>query len=471
MGGPLPAGPLVQKLNGFSLHWPELDEGDGAPGGETAAAGASTSSGGAPEGPRGEAAGQGFGGPLGAGAAASDPSSRLALLPVASAEDAWSTSIDGLIDDAARQYLQSGAQGDLSGPFGSGYAENDFGPGGALAAGSEQLADQGLLAAGAWRDAKTALNELCQKACRRPISKQDVVYTVYPHGRGYWQANLSVHCLGGQEFRGEVCRDRRDAEKSAAEQALQFYATDDTTRGIALSCSGAPVATLPAPGAAPSKALLAGRPLPAGSMPIDETLPQELQGQNYKLALNTVLGKLMKKSLQRDSTVYQAWTVPGGFQVALQLPCLPGAWGQQAFIGQVCSKRKDAEASAAGAALGGVMGDQEMNTWYRSARLQPPSKWLPGKGGIRAQQDKLTSAAARVYLAIYLDKRSITSVEVGPATSMASVRVLIKERRISSLPANFLFADGGIPLPREQENLQLARDYLPQVSVVPEDLR
>lgn len=401
-----------------------------------------------------------WGRPLPAGAV-SESSKLWPALIAGADEDKWDPTINSLIDNAAKKYLSGLARG-------GGSSTN---------AALEQPLDPGLLGEAITRDPKRALNELCQKACRRPISKQDVVYTGAPRGRGAWQVNLSVNCLGGQEFRGEICYDRRDAEKSAAEQALHFYAKDPATRPILLSCSGAGTAAVavaaggPAAASAAVPPLLRGQALaPSAVPPLDKgSLPEELAGQNYKLALNTVLGRLMKSSLQRDSAVYQVVAVRGGFQVALRLPCLPGEWGHQAWVGQVCPKRKDAEASAAGAALSAILMDPELGTRFRMSR--PSSKWIPGKGGIRAQQEKLTGVAPKVYLAVACDGRNLGSVEVSPGTSLASVRVLIRDRRMGGVPADYLFLNDSIPIPKDTEGVQLARDYLPQITIVNEDLR
>mmetsp|Transcript_3475 Transcript_3475/g.5780 ORF Transcript_3475/g.5780 Transcript_3475/m.5780 type:complete len:642 (-) Transcript_3475:104-2029(-) len=78
-------------------------------------------------------------------------------------------------------------------------------------------------------DPKAALVQFCQRFCKRSITKMDIQYNsakVHPNGT---QATVKLHCLQGQEFAGEICNNARDAEKSAAQQALQFYAVDVAT--------------------------------------------------------------------------------------------------------------------------------------------------------------------------------------------------------------------------------------------------
>jgi len=72
-------------------------------------------------------------------------------------------------------------------------------------------------------DPKANLWQFCQRFCKRVIAKTDIQYNsakVHPNGT---QATVKLLCLQGQEFAGEICANSKDAEKSAATQALQFY--------------------------------------------------------------------------------------------------------------------------------------------------------------------------------------------------------------------------------------------------------
>lgn len=92
--------------------------------------------------------------------------------------------------------------------------------------------DQGMMMGGRGgppndpNDPKNVLIEFCQKFCKRPIAKHDIQYNsakVHPNGM---QATVKLLCLQGQEFAGEICGTPKDAERSAAQQALQFYGMD-----------------------------------------------------------------------------------------------------------------------------------------------------------------------------------------------------------------------------------------------------
>jgi len=75
-------------------------------------------------------------------------------------------------------------------------------------------------------DPKVLLWQFCQRFCKRNIAKTDIQYNsakVHPNGT---QATVKLICLQGQEFAGEICSNTKDAEKSAAQQALQFYGAE-----------------------------------------------------------------------------------------------------------------------------------------------------------------------------------------------------------------------------------------------------
>merc|ERR1712187_22814 len=102
------------------------------------------------------------------------------------------------------------------------------------------------------------------------------------------------------------------------------------------------------------------------------------------------------------------------------------------WYGELAYDRKQAEANVAGAALAEIMADPEMN--YIVTQVTGTSSWKggAGKGGMYQQATKLTSAAPKTYLCIGLDEggatcKEIGSVEIGPATTLSSVRVLINQ--------------------------------------------
>eukprot|EP00928_Gymnodinium_smaydae_P067315 TRINITY_DN5027_c0_g1_i2.p1 TRINITY_DN5027_c0_g1~~TRINITY_DN5027_c0_g1_i2.p1 ORF type:complete len:228 (-),score=47.10 TRINITY_DN5027_c0_g1_i2:327-1010(-) len=68
---------------------------------------------------------------------------------------------------------------------------------------------------------KSTLNHYIQRICGA-VGKQDVVYTVNQVGHCQFQAIVRLNCLDGQpEYAGEVCNSAKEAEKAAAQQAVQ----------------------------------------------------------------------------------------------------------------------------------------------------------------------------------------------------------------------------------------------------------
>ena len=76
------------------------------------------------------------------------------------------------------------------------------------------------------KDAKTSLNLFLQRFCQRPVTKTDMVYTVQKQ-YGQFQAVLALPCIeGSPEFMGGLGSTAKDAEKLAAEQALEAFANE-----------------------------------------------------------------------------------------------------------------------------------------------------------------------------------------------------------------------------------------------------
>lgn len=86
-----------------------------------------------------------------------------------------------------------------------------------------EFGQQGMMGRQEEADAKTILWQFCQRFCKGPVAKTDIQFNsakVHPNGM---QATVKLLCLQGQEFAGEICSNAKEAEKSAALQALQFY--------------------------------------------------------------------------------------------------------------------------------------------------------------------------------------------------------------------------------------------------------
>ena len=73
-------------------------------------------------------------------------------------------------------------------------------------------------------DPKGHLTHFCQKYCKRPLHHADVEYLTYELGEQY-QAIVILNCIKGNVFPGSICSNQRDAEWSAAKQALKAFAS------------------------------------------------------------------------------------------------------------------------------------------------------------------------------------------------------------------------------------------------------
>mmetsp|Transcript_22296 Transcript_22296/g.56789 ORF Transcript_22296/g.56789 Transcript_22296/m.56789 type:complete len:369 (-) Transcript_22296:163-1269(-) len=251
------------------------------------------------------------------------------------------------------------------------------------------------------KDAKTGLNQFCQRYCSRPVTKTDIVYTTTKFGTNQFQAIVKLNCFEGQEYAGELAANTKAAEKSAAQQALQAYANV--------------IASLPASGTAPKKTsaplgpgVLAGRgagqfgapggpsgPGAAGAVsgaptPADKAkaaAPGSKENNpalTDKVILNATCMKIAKRALQKGETIYETVQLgigqtPAGFTSTVQLKCLPGDWANKVFTGQIYANKHGAEQSAATAALAAIMADEELSAM---ANAQPSaSKSNGGRTG------------------------------------------------------------------------------------------
>jgi len=216
--------------------------------------------------------------------------------------------------------------------------------------------DTGFAAELAAKDPKTAVNQFCQRFCKRPLTKQDIVYTTQKFPGGF-QSTLKLVCIDGQEFAGELAPTQKDAEKTASQQVLTFYAEQ--------------INTMP-------KVVAAGK---KKKRPASEIAPDPNAAAAHltpKSELNSMAMKIMRTGTEKNQVVYETHQVVGGFQATVKLPGLPGEWGQQIWAGEVSSQRKDAEQSAASMALEAIVKDTQLMLLFSA----PPKakNWSPGQG-------------------------------------------------------------------------------------------
>jgi len=196
-------------------------------------------------------------------------------------------------------------------------------------------------------DHKTELNQFCQKYCKRPVTKQDIVYVVNKFGAQY-QSIVKLNCFAGQEYAGHLSLNAKDAEKSAAHQALMAYA--------------------------PTIEKLSQEDDKKSRRKVHQQLtPEELAekrarqaelGENPaitpKTKLNSLCMKISKRYLHKGETVYESQKVTGGYQATVKLAALPGEWSGRAWAGEVCATKQKAEQSAAEIALQQILSDPDL---------------------------------------------------------------------------------------------------------------
>lgn len=220
-------------------------------------------------------------------------------------------------------------------------------------------------------DAKSTLNQFCQRLTNRPLTKADIVYTTTKFGRQY-QAIVKLNCLEGQqEFAGELCHDARKAEHSAANQALVAY------QGI--------IDNLP-----PTESKFAKkRKLNAAEVSAAKKAKAEdgtePEGDNPaitpKFKLNSIVTKIIKRFPQKGETEYNCLKVPNGFQGTVKLDALPGEWKGRTWAGHVCATKQKAEQSAAEIALADIEADPTLKEVAAKPKGGGKGKGKGKKGG------------------------------------------------------------------------------------------
>mmetsp|Transcript_31428 Transcript_31428/g.90736 ORF Transcript_31428/g.90736 Transcript_31428/m.90736 type:complete len:340 (-) Transcript_31428:149-1168(-) len=201
-------------------------------------------------------------------------------------------------------------------------------------------------------DHKTALNQFCQRYCKRPVTKQDIVYVVNRFGNQY-QSIVKLNCFSGQEYAGHLSMSSKEAEKSAAQQALLAYAASLEALG--------PKEDVPKK-KKPSASKLS--PAEAAAKKESQAAGEEEEDNpaiTAKTKLNSLCMKIAKRYLQKGETVYESLKVTGGYQATVKLGALPGEWAQRCWAGEVCSTKQKAEQSAAEIALSQVLGDSTLS--------------------------------------------------------------------------------------------------------------
>jgi len=229
---------------------------------------------------------------------------------------------------------------------------------------------------------KGALNHFCQRYCKRPVTKDDIVYTSAKYGKVF-QVTVTLNCMEGQAFVGETASTLKEAEKNAAYQALVHFeplndslpaaSSKNKKRKTPATTTSAAALTL---GGVRSEepALKAMKTADGGAAALASASNPAL---TCKVVLNTVCMKLLHRPMQKGEVVYETHQTPIGFQSTVRLPCLPGEWGELAWAGEVASQQKQAEQNAAKEALEAVNQSADQ---IKSLLPQQPVRSTGGKG-------------------------------------------------------------------------------------------
>eukprot|EP00439_Symbiodinium_sp_Y106_P025172 s2356_g3.t1 len=180
-----------------------------------------------------------------------------------------------------------------------------------------------------------------------------------------YQSIVRLNCMEGQEYAGELSESPKDAEKSAANQALQAFSTV--------------MNSLP-PMKPASKKKKSGEADDKVGVP-----PSDNPALTDKVKLNALCMRIAKRPLQKGETVYDTQQLgvgknPTGYQATVRLPCLPEAWATKLFAGEVCLNKQAAEQSAAAIALAAIEADEGLCTLANEkAPKKPPAEGTEGK--------------------------------------------------------------------------------------------
>jgi len=234
-------------------------------------------------------------------------------------------------------------------------------------------------------DLKTLLNQFCQRVCRRPVTKEDILYTTIQHGPSQFSATVKLNCVGGGEFRGGVCSNRRAAQKSAAQEALQAHKTLLSMLYWTNKPKVGQQEQHESNESHSSRSSLSDRL--DTCLNLEKEFMYEPPAANPtmtgKSVLNTACMKILRRAMRKGDIVYErsvqaAVPVPK-YCCAVKLPCLPGPWGSKVWVGKVCSSQKAAEQCAAVVAVESIFEDPELGPLASSTSKQKyPKAYGPG---------------------------------------------------------------------------------------------
>jgi len=188
---------------------------------------------------------------------------------------------------------------------------------------------------------KTSLVEFCQRYCGKSMDKNDILYTVTQHDTQY-QATVQLNCINGEMFAGDLCASTKEAEQSAAQQAL-------------IGCEAEVDALAGGKRKAPAGASGGGKHLKgADGEAVDAEGSPDIQ---VKAKLREACKQILKRDIADGDMVYDVTAVEGGHRAVLTLPSLPGALGSHVWSGGESPFKRDAMLAAATMALESLLVD------------------------------------------------------------------------------------------------------------------
>jgi len=229
-------------------------------------------------------------------------------------------------------------------------------------------------------DAKTLLNTFCQRFTKKCISKADIIYETNKIGDQY-QSTVTLICIEGAQFAGELACSAKEAEQNAAAIAMSNYANEAANLPPANNTNKKRKAT-----AAPGDATATITPLAAGPAPLNAGAASNI---NNRLMLNQALMKILKRPLQKEDMSKSIEKTELGYQCTISLLGLPSEWSGLAWAGEVAQQEKDAVENAATYALQALQADPTFAGVL--AQVKPPAAKKPktagkGMGGMQGMQ-------------------------------------------------------------------------------------
>lgn len=209
---------------------------------------------------------------------------------------------------------------------------------------------------------KTKVTQYCQKKIKRPLTKADITYNTQNHGVQKFQTTVTLQCLDGVAFVGEVANNTKEAEKQAAKQVVLYFA--DEIKEIV--------------GPVKQRNKTATSATADGSTAKNDAGTSPQNPYTSKAEVNDICMKIVRCHLNKDDIVFKAEEVEGGHQCTLRLKCLPGDYGDKEFTSAVSSTKKEAEENVAAQTLKILKADAEITKLL--SKPKPTQSKGKGKG-------------------------------------------------------------------------------------------